>query len=127
MIKSMLNSFRKTLEDRQTELGNNNRDREILAIQTSSDEMDRIQYASERDYAVDKLERNSSRLGEVRAALLRIDAGTFGSCVECGEDINRKRLAAVPWAPLCIVCQDAADREQKTSFSDIDKSSVMTM
>lgn len=127
MIKSMLNSFRKTLEDRQTELGNNNRDREILAIQTSSDEMDRIQYASERDYAVDKLERNSSRLGEVRAALLRIDAGTFGSCVECGEDINPKRLAAVPWAPLCIVCQDAADREQKTSFSDIDKSSVMTM
>lgn len=127
MIKSMLNSFRKTLEDRQTELGNNNRDREILAIQTSSDEMDRIQYASERDYAVDKLERNSSRYGEVRAALLRIDAGTFGSCVECGEDINPKRLAAVPWAPLCIVCQDAADREQKTSFSDIDKSSVMTM
>lgn len=127
MIKSMLNSFRKTLEDRQTELGNNNRDREILAIQTSSDEMDRIQYASERDYAVDKLERNSSRLGEVRAALLRIDAGMFGSCVECGEDINPKRLAAVPWAPLCIVCQDAADREQKTSFSDIDKSSVMTM
>lgn len=127
MIKSMLNSFRKTLEERQTELGNSNRDREILAIQTSSDEMDRIQYASERDYAVDKLERNSSRLGEVRAALLRIDAGTFGACVECDEDINPKRLAAVPWAPLCIVCQDAVDREQKSSFSEVGGSSVMTM
>ena len=89
--------------------------------------MDRIQYASERDYAVDKLERNSSRLGEVRAALLRIDAGTFGACVECDEDINPKRLAAVPWAPLCIVCQDAVDREQKSSFSEVGGSSVMTM
>ena len=126
MLKSLLITYRKTLEERQIELGHNSRDREILAIETSSDEMDRIQYASERDYAVDKLERNSHRLGEVRAALLRIDAGTFGICMECEEDINPKRLAAVPWALFCIVCQDAADRDLRSASAEIDNSSVVT-
>jgi DnaK suppressor protein len=65
------------------------------------------------------LERNSNRFREVRAALGRIDAGTFGVCVGCEEDINPKRLAAVPWASFCIVCQEAADREQKIHRSEI--------
>jgi DnaK suppressor protein len=66
------------------------------------------------------LERNSNRLREVQDALCRIDAGTFGVCVGCEEDINPKRLGAVPWAPRCIVCQEAADREQKTPRYEID-------
>ena len=81
--------------------------------------------ASDRDYAMSNLERNSNRLREVRTALRRIDAGTFGICVDCGEYINPKRLAAVPWASSCIACQEAADREQKTSRSEIDTSLVM--
>ena len=74
--------------------------------------MDRTQDASDRDYAMSSLERNSDRLREVRAALRRIEAGTFGICMGCEEEINPKRLAAIPWAPFCIVCQEAADQEQ---------------
>jgi hypothetical protein len=44
-----LNAFRKTLEDRQTELGKGNRGRHALAIQTSPDELHRIQHAREDD------------------------------------------------------------------------------
>jgi DnaK suppressor protein len=120
-----LSAFRRTLEDRQTELGNGTRNREALAIETSADELDRIQHAGERDYAMGALERNSSRLGEVRGALQRIDAQTFGICADCQEDINPKRLAAVPWASLCILCQEAADRELETSRGELAASEVM--
>jgi DnaK suppressor protein len=125
MTKSDLNAFRITLENRQAELGKGNRNREALAIQVSPDELDRIQDASEREMAIGNIERNSSRLREVRAALQRIDAGIFGTCAECEADINPKRLAAIPWASSCVVCQEASDCEQKTSWNDVDTAFVM--
>jgi DnaK suppressor protein len=124
MTKTEVNAFRRTLENRQTELINGNRNREALAIQASPDELDRIQLVSDRDYEIGNLERNSNRLREVRTALCRIDAGTFGVCVTCEKPINQKRLAAVPWTSSCIVCQEAEERGQKTP-SEIGTSLVM--
>jgi DnaK suppressor protein len=126
MTKTELNTFQRILENSRTELGNGNRDREALAIETSPDDLDRIQHASERDYAMGNLERNSNRLRQVRRALDRLDAGTFGICVGCDDNINLKRLAAVPWASTCIVCQELADRGgQKPLESEIDDAFVM--
>ena len=125
MTKTELNTLRRTLENIQTELGNGNWNREALAIETSPEELDRIQHASDRDFAMRNLERNSNRLREVRTALRRVHAGTFGICAGCEENINPKRLAAVPWALFCIVCQEAADRGQKALGSEIDTSFVM--
>jgi DnaK suppressor protein len=124
MTKVELNAFRTVLESRQTDLRNGSRNREALAIETSPDELDRIQHASDRDLAVDNLERDSTQLAEVRSALRRINAGTFGFCVGGEEKINPKRLAAIPWASFCMVCQEALDRE-KAPWSDIDTSLVM--
>lgn len=104
-----LDAFRRVLENRQSELGTGFRKREDLAVEASPDDLDRIQQASDHDFVVSNLERNAGQLREVRAALRRIDEGTFGTCVGCEEAINRKRLAAVPWAEACIVCQEAAD------------------
>ncbi len=112
MTKTELNTFRRVLNHRQLELGASNSTREGLAIGTSSDELDRTQDASDRDYAMSSLERNSDRLREVRSALRRVESGTFGICAGCEENIHPKRLTALPWAPFCIVCQEAADREQ---------------
>ena len=125
MEKTELNAFRKTLENRQAELGKGKENREALAIQSSPDELDRIQDVRDREMAIGNIERDSGRLREVQAALRRIDAGTFGSCVECESDINPRRLAALPWASSCIVCQEAADREQKTPWNGIDTALVM--
>lgn len=113
MTKTELKHFRAALERKETELGDGQRIREDLAIETSPDELDQIQHASARDYAMNYLERNSNRLREVRAALQRIAGGTFGICAACEEEINPKRLAAIPWAAHCIGCQEAADREEK--------------
>lgn len=124
MTKIELNTFRKVLNIRRVELGNGNRIREALTIESSSDELDRTQDASDRDYAMSSLERNSDRLREVRSALNRIETGTFGICAGCEENISPKRLAAVPWAASCIVCQEALDRGQEMR-SQIDTSLVL--
>jgi DnaK suppressor protein len=41
-------------------------------------------------------------LVEINAALERIEAGTYGICEGCGKPIGAERLAAIPWARLCI-------------------------
>lgn len=110
MTKNELRKFRGVLEARQTELERFTRNREGLAIDTSPDELDRIQHAAEREMAIGNLERDSNRLREVRAALRRMDTNAFGICLDCEGEIGPKRLLAVPWTPLCIACQEAADR-----------------
>ena len=50
-------------------------------------------------------------LRNVRGALERIDDGTLGVCVRCEGEISPRRLAAVPWTPYCIECQEWADRQ----------------
>ena len=43
-------------------------------------------------------------VAEIDQALERIDGGTYGRCVACGELIPAERLQAVPWAALCVPC-----------------------
>jgi RNA polymerase-binding protein DksA len=49
------------------------------------------------------LEENAEHLiGEIDAALGRIEKGTYGVCAGCGKPISEERLEAVPYATLCI-------------------------
>ena len=111
MTKPELKKFTATLTARASELEGLIRTREAAAIETSADALDQIQHAVERELALGTLARESSGLRETRAALRRIDEGSFGICMDCEEEINLKRLAAVPWAARCIACQERADRE----------------
>ena len=120
MTKIELNAFRRILETKQAELAKGNRNREALAIETSPDELDRIQHSQERELAIGALDRNSTLLRQVREALARIDAGTFGVCAACEEEIKPRRLAAIPWASSCVACQETADRVMKTPWSEIE-------
>jgi RNA polymerase-binding protein DksA len=57
------------------------------------------------------LEENSGHvLSSIEAALLRIENGTFGTCVRCGKAIAEERLEAIPYATRCIDCQRLAER-----------------
>jgi DnaK suppressor protein len=111
MTKIELKKFKNTLTARQSELEGLIRNREAATIETSADALDQIQHAVERELALGTLARESACLREARAALRRIDAGVFGTCLDCEEDIGLKRLAAVPWAALCVACQERAERE----------------
>src|ERR1700758_2726236 len=100
MTKGELKKFKETLEAKQAELEQFVRNREGIAIEKSPDALDEVQHAAERELAIRNLDRESQLLRNVRAALRRIDEGTFGICVHCEEEISPKRLAAVPWAPF---------------------------
>jgi DnaK suppressor protein len=113
MTKNELKGFRNVLGIKETEWANAIRNREAIAIEANSDVLDQIQHSMERELELDRLERESNLLRDVRAALRRIDAEIFGFCLSCDDEISPKRLAAVPWTPLCISCQETADKEDE--------------
>lgn len=61
-----------------------------------------ITLGREIDYTLG--EHSQAVLGEIDAALARIEAGTYGMCTNCGKEISVGRLEAYPWASLCIDC-----------------------
>ena len=59
----------------------------------------------EDDEVVDALGNEArTELLKISAALLRMDAGDFGNCTECGTEIQPARLSAYPYADECIDC-----------------------
>ena len=105
--------FQDVLERKQAELVHVLRKRDGIAIEKSADQMDEIQYATERELAIRNVDRESHLLRQVKAALGRIHNGSFGTCAECESAISPRRLAALPWALLCIQCQEVSDRDRQ--------------
>jgi len=62
------------------------------------------EFLSEMNAAL--LENEQYLADEVRAALERIDAGSFGQCENCGQPISNDRLEAIPYARFCIRCAE---------------------
>src|ERR1700721_2534112 len=74
--------FQEILERSEAELDRVLRNRDGIAIEKSADQMDEIQYASERDLAIRNVDRESNLLRQVKAALQRIGNGSFSVCME---------------------------------------------
>ena len=127
IVSTEMGGVQEILERKEAELARVLRKRDGIAIEKSADQMDEIQYASERDLAMRNVDRESSLLRQVKAALRRVHDGSFGTCVECESAISPKRLAAVPWASRCIQCQEAADRDrqERTRISPASRLSAM--
>ena len=104
-----IEGIRESLERKRTELVRILQMRDGIEIEKSADQMDEIQFATERDLAIRNVDRESKLLRQVSAALRRIQDGSFGICIECESQISPKRLAALPWALRCIQCESAAD------------------
>src|SRR6266478_1079430 len=51
-------------------------------------------------------------LNQIEAALKRINSDDYGVCANCQEELQQKRLEAVPWAKHCINCQEKAEKGQ---------------
>ena len=121
MTKSDLNKYKSGLEAKRAELAHTLRNRDGIAIEKCPDSLDEVQCATERELAIRSLDRDSNLLRNVRAALDRIEGGSFGVCQHCEEDISPKRLAAVPSTAFCIVCQEIADRSQYEGADNLDE------
>lgn len=61
-------------------------------------------YTQEFNYSLSENDRQ--QLAQIDAALERMEEGEYGKCEECGEAISAARLKAIPWAILCIDCQE---------------------
>ena len=61
-------------------------------------------YTKEFLFSLSNTERDMLQL--VDEALVRLDGRSFGVCVVCEEELDKKRLEAVPWAKRCIECQE---------------------
>ena len=58
----------------------------------------------ERELTLCLLENEEQTLGEIAAALGRIERGTFGRCEGCQKAIPKDRLHALPYARSCVEC-----------------------
>ena len=70
----------------------------------------RAQIRTERQTEFAINEHETAELGDLEAALERLDAGTYGQCSECGVTIPPARLNAYPTAKRCIDCQISAEQ-----------------
>lgn len=101
--------LKSTLEARLTEL-----DRRIHKIE------DRLDDPKSKDWEDQAIEREDDEVLEdlgnaglkeiesIRAALDRMEDGSYGECAKCGEEISMERLTAVPHTPLCRTCAQGA-------------------
>jgi DnaK suppressor protein len=112
VVSTEMGGIQEILERKAIELDRELRNRDGIAIEKSADQMDEIQYASERELAIRNVDRESHLLRQVKAALGRVHDGSFGICAECESAISPRRLVALPWASLCIQCQETADRDR---------------
>jgi DnaK suppressor protein len=72
----------------------------------------RAQAISERNDEFAMNEHETAALGDIEAALERIQAGTYGQCTDCGVTIPAARLHAYPTAKRCIDCQSLKEQRR---------------
>jgi DnaK suppressor protein len=55
-------------------------------------------------------EAQRQEIGQIDAAIARIEAGRYGTCRACGQVIDPRRLTALPYTPHCAECADRLER-----------------
>jgi len=114
MDKKKLDSFRKKLEERQQALRKTvsriEEDGRVADQEAAQDIADRAANSYTKEFLFSQSNNDRVLLNMVETALQRIREGTFGECVSCGNEINPKRLEAVPWTRYCIECQEKKEK-----------------
>ena len=75
-----------------------------------ADEVDGIQASEQREIGLATRQLLLGRVNRLAAALDRLNDGSYGTCVECGEKIAPARLRALPEVQTCVRCQDFLER-----------------
>ena len=109
MEEQKLNSFRSQLLRLKTELENlsqssSEQAKPVTLDQTSVGRLSRMDSIQGQQMAIELKRRRQSQLAKIKAALKRIDDGTFGQCFKCKEAIGFERLDFDPTTALCIQC-----------------------
>ncbi|MEW6079131.1 MAG: RNA polymerase-binding protein DksA [Thermodesulfobacteriota bacterium] len=116
MKKKDIEYFKALLTERLSELLNQADD--TVAGMTVEDESfpdptDRASHESDRNFMLRIRDREHKLIKKIRAALDRIEDGTFGQCEMCEEDISIERLKARPVTTRCIKCKTKEEEMEK--------------
>ena len=109
-LKQMLEGRRREL---QAEVQGKMRDvrttGEVTKLSEVFDAVESSEADIQEDIELALIQMKSETLAKVDDALARLEQGTYGNCVECGEEIAEKRLRALPFAVRCKDCEEAKE------------------
>lgn len=111
MDASLLDRFRTTLdqmrEDLRAQLADLGADPDDDTVQAEFDAgfADSAHATAELGRVLALIERLRAQLTDVDRAIAKMDAGTYGVCDNCGQDIAIERLEVLPYSTLCVSCK----------------------
>ena len=112
--KRELEKYRRLLEEKKAELSAElakaRNAEEETTEESTQDIADKAVSSYTREFLYSLTDGERTVLLRIDEALNRIDDGTYGYCLNCGTQMSDKRLAAVPWAPHCVDCQELAEK-----------------
>lgn len=76
------------------------------------DAADSAVLSEEEDKTLSQAQRTNDAVKEIDLALVRVEDGTYGTCLDCGEPIDPQRLRSQPEATRCLSDQEDFDRKQ---------------
>lgn len=114
MDRKRMEQFQKRLQQKQLELmqvvARIEQDGRAADEEATQDIADKATNSYTKEFLFHQSSADRAQLQLVNDALARIREGTYGECAACGEELNLKRLEAVPWASLCINCQEKVEQ-----------------
>ena len=116
MDKKRLDHFKKKLESRREELvrtiARTEQEGRSADSDSTVDLADKAANSYTKEFLFGQTDNDRATLQFVEEALRRIHQKNFGECLTCHDEINQKRLEAVPWARHCRTCQEKLEAGQ---------------
>jgi len=114
MDKRKIERYKKQLLARQEEfrrmVARSDQDGRDVDGDITQDPGDRAANSYNKEFLFHQSDDHRRILQLIQEALRRAENGSYGHCVECQEDVQPKRLDAVPWARHCIACQEKQEK-----------------
>ena len=108
-LRNMLSERRRAMQD---EIQSRIRDGRIAGPKEVRDDLEHSDADIQGDLELALLQMRTETLARIDEALVRLDAGKYGSCFDCESEIAERRLRALPFAVRCQACEERREKEQ---------------
>ena len=98
-------------------LGQLEQEKRSLDVDATQDSADRCVISMTKESLYERSSERRTVLRLIEAALNRIADGSFGICVGCGDEIQSRRLEALPWTQFCLRCQGELEQQIGSTLS----------
>ena len=111
--KIMLEKRVQLMKEIQNQLGQSLTEEQQRRFESAMDSGDQALLDLEREMGISLQEKRNRERQMIDEALVSLEEGTYGICVECDTEISAKRLAVMPFARLCVECQEKIELLEK--------------